>query len=640
MRPTLFRSGLVCAVLAAFVLLGAGTPEPASLDAMVEFDRTSFKVERTDRATEQRRVRVVVMGAGGRDAGRLVVPYNRFRNVKRIEARLLDASGEVVRKLDKDEINDFAATGAGNLYDDYRFKVVDLFYDQYPYTVEYQYEVEHKGFVYWPEWTPQSSQYPVMQASLELSVPDDIEVRFRNRLLDLEPELFEARGVQRYTWKAGPLPAWTTEPFGPAWRDQMPAVVTSTGVFKMDGYEGDMSTWNGVARWYGLINEGRQVLPDEEAAKARSLVAGVTTDREKARILYEHLQRTTRYVSIQLGIGGYQSFPAGYVCERRYGDCKALTTYMQGLLEAVGIKSNHALIRAGRNAPDVSPEFSSLLQFNHVILAVPMSEAANGGAPADTLWLECTSQTAPFGYLGSFTEDRHALLITKRGGQLVRTPATAPEDNRQDRVATVRLTKTGDATAEIVTRYSGNQHGRIRSQFAQASALERDQAIREMIQIPSFSLQETDFSGIDERHETLELPLSLDLPRYASRSGKRLFIAPNLMERWTNVPDRLDGPRQHPVRTGPYPYVDTDTVYFHVPAGFRPESMPAPVHLETDFGTFDTETTLLDDGRLRFTRRLRMARTDAPAESYEAFRSFVRGIVRSDKSRVVLIEAT
>src|SRR5690606_4540730 len=95
-----------------------------------------------------------------------------------------------------------------------------------------------------------------------------------------------------------------------------------------------------------------------------------------------------------------------------YGDCKALSNYMVALLGSVGIKGYYSLIMAGENFTPLQTDFPSS-QFNHVVVAVP-----NG---SDTLWLECTSQTQPFGYLGSFTDDRYALMILDDGATLVKT---------------------------------------------------------------------------------------------------------------------------------------------------------------------------------------------------------------------------
>ena len=70
------------------------------------------------------------------------------------------------------------------------------------------------------------------------------------------------------------------------------------------------------------------------------MVKNATTDREKAAILYNYMQNNMRYVSIQLGIGGLRPFPASFVDDKKYGDCKALSNYLKSALDAVGVKSN------------------------------------------------------------------------------------------------------------------------------------------------------------------------------------------------------------------------------------------------------------------------------------------------------------
>jgi hypothetical protein len=81
---------------------------------------------------------------------------------------------------------------------------------------------------------------------------------------------------------------------------------------------------------------------------------------------------------------------------------------MYSLLNAVNIKAYWAIIRAGVNEYPADPGFPNN-SFNHEILCIPFKN--------DTTWLECTSTTQPFGKLGSFTENRNALLITEDGGK-------------------------------------------------------------------------------------------------------------------------------------------------------------------------------------------------------------------------------
>ena len=70
------------------------------------------------------------------------------------------------------------------------------------------------------------------------------------------------------------------------------------------------------------------MLPEDIKKKVHELTDHLKDPREKINVLYDFLQKNTHYISIQLGIGGWQPFPADYVAAKRYGDCKALSNYM------------------------------------------------------------------------------------------------------------------------------------------------------------------------------------------------------------------------------------------------------------------------------------------------------------------------
>jgi len=306
--------------------------------------------------------------------------------------------------------------------------------------------------------------------------------------------------------------------------------------------------------------------------------------------VYEWLQANTRYVSVQLGIGGWQTFPATSVAANGYGDCKALTNYCQALLKTAGIAAYSALVRADEN--DIRTEFPSQ-QFNHVVLCVPLKKAAK----ADTVWLECTSQTNPFGYMSSFTGNRHALLVTPQGGQLVRTPRYLAPDNRRERLADVYLDAQGSATASIRTRRTGlEQDGYARLAGSQNLA-DQKKALAESLPLANFSISK--LSYVQDRRgavPALTETLGLTLPGWASVSGKRAFLTPNLLSRWSALPAAV-GERRTPIwLDNAFSYADT--VRIHVPAGFKPESLPAPVQLNTTFGTYSSQVRALPDGTL------------------------------------------
>ncbi len=85
-----------------------------------------------------------------------------------------------------------------------------------------------------------------------------------------------------------------------------------------------MDSWTNFGAWIISLNKGRSVLPEETKKKLHSLTDGLKTTEEKVKVVYEYMQNRTRYVSIQLGIGGFQPFEASVVDQTGYGDCSGI----------------------------------------------------------------------------------------------------------------------------------------------------------------------------------------------------------------------------------------------------------------------------------------------------------------------------
>ncbi len=592
-------------------------------DAVARLDALVFTVESPGKATLRVRKAVTILNDKGRELGKAYVVYDKFYQLSDLRGWLFDAQGKKIRDLKKSDTNDYSAITDYSLYEDNRIRVAELYYDIYPYTVVFEYEVNCNGLISWPSWYPFLSRAPVERSSFEVSVPADMPLRYHLRNVEPAPIIEPAGNRKILRWEAANLPKWEWEPYSPG---RAPCILTAPSAFEIAGYSGDMSSWASFGSWFYQLANGRATLPAPALSEVQSLCAHAASPREKIRLLYEHLQSKTRYVSVQLGIGGWQPFDAAYVNGRGYGDCKALTNYMLAMLKAAEVESFPALIRHGEDAPEVIADFPSH-QFNHVILCVPMAQ--------DTLWLECTSQTAPFGHIGAGNEDRHALVVTPTGGKLIRTPRSKSTDNQQIRRAVVALSETGNGVAEVRTRYTGNQQDRVRWALAKSTPREREEWLREEIDVPSFRLVSADFSEAEGKHAAMTLPIKLDLPRYASRSGMtRLFLRPNLMERRKYIPPEVKE-RQQPVEFD-YAYIDTDTISYQLPANFSIEAAPPIFALETPFGSYHA-STMLNAGTLEYVRRLEIRERTLPADQYEAYRQFIAEVVKADNAQVVLV---
>lgn len=594
--------------------------------AVIRYDDLLFEVTSTRKAQQTIHRVVTILDAEGRSFGELVVPYDKFVHVDDLEMRLLDANGEEIRSLGRGNINDYAATPNYSLYEDSRVKVVTMYHGTYPYTIEYEIARNFDGYIGWPTWYPEESEASVEYARFRVRLQDGIPLRYWSKT-ERQPTIAVEGNNKEFTWLATGLRQFQREPVGPLIDEQYEYVRTAPTRFEIDGYDGDLESWNSLGRWYARLYQGRQVLPVGTQEEVDKLVADVNSPSERVRILYERLQSTTRYVSIQLGIGGWQPFDATFVSNRGYGDCKALSNYMVALLNHAGITAYPALIYGGALPITINPDFPCQL-FNHVIVCVPLQP--------DTVWLECTSQTLPAGHLGKFTENRYALIVTEGGGVLARTPSSKSTDNIQVRNATVAFLNSGGAIAEITTAFTGNQHDRIRDRLATATPKEREEWLRENIAIPVFNVQHADFSTVDAKRSPAGFYVRLQLPRFASVAGTRLLFKPNLMEKRTYVPMALEH-RKHPVVI-PYPYLDIDTITYRLPEGYAVEAAPNPAKIKTDFAAYESSVTVKADGLLQYCRRLEVNSFELPPQKYDEYRRFLEYCVQADNASVALVK--
>lgn len=76
--------------------------------------------------------------------------------------------------------------------------------------------------------------------------------------------------------------------------------------------------------------------------------------------------------------------------------------------------------------------------------------------------------------------------------------------------------------------------------------------------------------------------MTLTVPRFAARTGRRLFVPVNILRRWTNVPPATEK-RTQAIEFFPDAFTYADTIRFELPAGFTVEALPEPIQVETPF---------------------------------------------------------
>lgn len=588
---------------------------------------------------------VTILDPAGSDTyGELVVSYDALSRINYLRGAVYDAQGHLLHQLRPAEVHDQGLGSAGgNFMTDLRVRYADLRQPATPYTVEFDYEVTSENTLFYPDWQPQSDENVSLEsASLQATTPTVLPLRFEEQFLPAGAASAPvAAGSQTtYHWQLATQPAVEEEPLSPPLEELLPAVRLAPATFEVQGHAGSLASWQSLGQWSYQLGQGRDALPPTLTAKMAQLLLSDPDPRARARKVYEFLQSSTRYISVQLGLGGWQTAPATAVATGGYGDCKALSNYTCALLKAAGLPAYVALVGAGADHADVRTAFPSS-QFNHAILCMPL--AARGSVPADTVWLECTSQTEAFGYLGSFTGNRHALLLTPAGGRLVATPRYGAQANRQQRRTDLWLDATGSAKATVRTQRVGLAQDRYAQLLHETDPDEQKKYVANRLRLNHFTITNLRLAAAPAT-KPQALPgvvetLGLDLPGVATAAGRRLLLEPNLLGRLAALPAQV-GPRLAPLALPPAS-LNQDTVRLHLPAGFHAENLPQPVQLTSAYGTYTSTCTTLPDGTLQYVRQLetrRPAGTTLPPAKYTEYQDFRRKISQADHAQVVLVK--
>ena len=602
---------------------------PAALlkDAAVvkRMDDIRFEITEKNKARYRQKVAYTILNEQGERWAFFSEGYDKLRSIESFEGSLFDAAGKKIKSLKKTDIKDVSGSDE-SLADDNRVKWHSFFYKAYPFTVEYEVEVNYKGTMFLPDWVPQEKAIMgVQQSRLTVISPAGNPLRYKMYNYLGEPLITLDKNIKIYNWEVKDLAATEEEYAAPSWHLITTSVFMATEKFMLEDYEGSNASWKDFGRFVYDLKKDRDALTDEVKQKVHQLTDGITGHKEKVRKLYEYLQQNTRYISIQLGVGGWQPFDAKYVGTKKYGDCKALSNFMYSLLKEAGIRSVYTVINANDDDDYLITDLPCS-QFNHVILFVP-----NG---KDTTWLECTSQTNAPGYLGGIG-NRYAVAVDENGGTLVRTPKYGVNENLEVRHITATIDESGNLEALIKTKYMAEQQDRLHAMINGLSKDKLMEFLKEDIELATYDVKSYDYK--EERNSLPVVAETLDLvaSNYSTVSGKRFFIIPNIITR-THRKLKADDDRKNDLLLS-FEFKDIDTTEIKIPAGYTVETIPQDVKVESKFGKYTTSVKFSND-KITYYRSYEHYSGRFPAKDYSNLVKFYETIYKADRNRVVLVK--
>ncbi|WP_372642259.1 DUF3857 domain-containing protein [Ancylomarina sp.] len=621
MKPLLLKSFTIGFFLCIILLISSEVSLGQSGCEIIDFS-TTIEVNK-NKLIEERSYIIQINKKESDWISDIEIPYQEKDKLDILEASILDLNGQTIRKLKKKEITTRNDISRGAFYQDRWVKEFSLKWNQYPYRIKYTYRKTQNKFLFVAYWLPLvNTNVPVQKASLKVILPKNYDVTI-NDSNELRHDRNETEENKIHYWESKNMPAILSESYSPPTQTLIPSVKIIPKHFNY-GVEGSFESWVSYGQWIEQLNAGLDILTTREKIKIDKLIKGISNKREIVKILYRYLQDNTRYINVAIDIGGLKPYPATYVCENKYGDCKALTIYMKALLKHAGIDSFYTLINAGSNTVKITKKTPSQ-QFNHVILNVPLGK--------DSLWLENTASYSPYNYLGTFTQDRYGLMVNGSDTKLVKTKPLKLNDVLVQNIYTFNLDIEGKGNLHVSKKLKGEAFDTYQYVRYELDETEQKQYIEGGLPLSNCEIDTWKFHQEGREDRRLRLSIDLKVENQVRKIGDMIVLRPLAIPYFD-----LGKPasRKNPVRIN-YPVNQNDSIIYNLPFTnqFKVE-IPENINIESKYGSYTEHFTRSND-QLILIRNFQLNKGNYSLEAYPDLFNFTEKIKKSTKKSVIIL---
>ncbi len=461
---------------------------------------------------------------------------------------------------------------------------------------------------------------PVLERIVTITAPTKITPQF---VVDggdkLEPKLTSATDSRTWTWRLENLPDRHAE-YGS---------LTDEAVLPRLVY-GFVNAWPDVlepvaARF--LAKAVPSPLPPEIIEQATALVAGATTETEKAQKLFAFVAHDIRSVQLPLGAAGYEPHGPEVVLKNRYADERDKVGLLLALAASQGIKGKPVLVRTGK--VPVIPSVPTLAQFDRMVAKLDI-----GGKD---VWLDPNDEHGQFGIVFA-GQDNLVLPLDKGGTELGARPALDPETS----VSTTKIQYTLAPNGDLDAKYSYELTGYYADLASQQMRSLKGELLDRYFQQSAAGVSA---SAVTKKHtvgDTLSVtgPLSvthdITVPGYsAAQGGMRVFELPPIsLGLAHDQPSASLSTRKTPLYVG-VPRTERGEITVQIPAGWKVSYVPPQLEGAAD-GVRYTQGCEVVGQTVTCKGEVKLDKLVVPVDKYGAFRDAITKLQAYER-RIVLL---
>jgi len=617
---------------------------PPETEAVYLLNEQSLTLKPDGLMTRSGRQAIKILRPDGIDKSRLLVRANTFNTkIRKMKGWVINSDGSK-RGLDlKDAIS--TSLAPDTLYWDVKIMALILPEVTRNSLIGFEWEEEIQPISLEDNF-PFQTQFPVLDARYLLKCSLDSEplliwINFK----PVEPVKTLSNGEKSISLELKNIPAIKNEPLMPDREAIAGRLLVRLKPNRQPKWGEAFSSWKDIGLWYEKLSRERRHPDKTITDKALELTAGITDARHKLERLAEFVQKEVRYVSIQIGIGGYQPHPAASILANRYGDCKDKATLLAALLESAGFDSFYIIINVYRQV--VTPDSPvSLFCFNHAILAIKLADSSlyegseaviNDPDLGPLLIFDPTTTHTPFGQLPFYLRGNTGLLVAGEASKLIKLPDSKVDNHHLLRQGKFSLQADGTLVGKVTETLSGFHSEELRRRLSDADENRRRKDLESFLArtLTSCYLEDYEYKNMDNLAKDLQLCYAFKANSYLKRAGNLLSFRPTIIA--LVEADELfqqKETRRYPLLF-PSIFSGQDEFEIELPEGYLVDNLPVPVKINTDFADYACQFELAGN-ILRLKRQLSLKKDYLPAERFEEVASFFQTIYAEERRSLIL----
>lgn len=421
-----------------------------------------------------------------------------------------------------------------------------------------------------------ASGIPTRKAKYSVTFPANVSINYKLMGNDTDKIRFAQSkdgNNTTYSWTVENLPASEAEEASPAASYYTPHVVVFISkVVDTETETPILENEAGLYRWYSSLVKNLNKTDDLALqGVVAELIKGKNTEEEKMRQIFTWIQKNIRYIAFEDGLGGLVPREAKDVLQKKYGDCKDMSSLTVAMLREAGIPAYLTWIGT-RDKPYRYQDVPSPIVDNHMIASAKLGNRI--------LFLDATGSYLPFGTPTSMIQGKDALIgIAPDKYEIVQVPEIDKSKNIKSEFIDIVL----DGRAlygKALSIFKGYRKTFAEYDYQKAQSDNNKEFFKNLFEKGSnkFSVESIEHKGFFEPEQDLEVSYQFSIPDYVKIVGDKIYVNLNLNKLYKNA--AIDLEKRKTDRESEYKFTDEITLKLAIPQGYTVAYLPPASHFK------------------------------------------------------------